>query len=101
MDIVPIHYQTEQGLPINRCKVETFEDVSRVIIDEFEKKKILDVADDGTVTCRTCDDDCGHESKIRERLRAVTDDACGGEEEGEVETEIFGDAETEPVTADD
>lgn len=102
MDIVPIHYRTEQGSPINRCEVETFEDVNRVIIDEFEKKKIIDVADDGTVSCRTCDGDCGHETKIRERLHSITDNEYeDGDAEGDTEAEFLDETETEPVTADD
>jgi len=102
MDIVPIHYRNEQGKPIDRCEVETFEDVNRVIVDEFEKKKIIDVADDGAVSCRACDGDCGHERKIRERLHSITEDEYeDGDAEGDTEAEFFGETETEPVTADD
>jgi len=101
MDIVPVHYRTEQGLPINRCEVETFEDISRVIIDEFEKRSVIDVADDGTVSCRTCDGDCRHERKIRERLHRITDGDGYGKEDAQEETEIGEGTETEPLTADD
>jgi hypothetical protein len=98
MNIVPVHYRNSQDSRISRCEVETFEDVSRVIIDEFEKRYIIDVDDDGTVSCRTCDgDDCGHETKIRERLRTIT----GKDEYGDTDEGTVMETGTAQATADD
>lgn len=76
--MIPVHYRDSQESPIGRCEVETVEDIDRAVIDAFEKRWVVDVDDDGTVSCLTCDDDrddgCKHEEKIRERLRGITDD---------------------------
>ena len=97
MDIVPVYYRNDQGTTIKRCEVEEINDVSRVIVDEFEKRNILDVEDDGTVSCRSCEGDCGHEHRVRERLRSITD----GDVDVEEETGEGTDEETVRMTADD
>lgn len=98
MNIIPVYYRNEQSLPIRRCEIETFEDVSRVIIDEFEKRWVVDVNDDGDVSCRECEGDgCGHEQKTRERLRSVVDvDEHGVGDENEAAK-----TEARAATADD
>ena len=83
---------------VSRCEVETLGDVNRVIIDEFEKRYVIDVDDDGTVSCRTCDgDDCGHETKIRERLCTIT----GKDEYGDTDEGTVMETGTAQATADD
>ena len=97
MNIVPVHYRNSQDSRISRCEVETFGDLNRVFIDEFEKRYIIDVADDGTVSCRTCDDDCGHETKIHGRLRTIT----GKDEYGDTDEGTVMETGTAQATADD
>ena len=71
--MIPVHYRDQQESPIGRCEVETIDDIDRAIIDAFEKRWVVEVADDGTVSCQTCDGGCRHEEKIRERLHSITD----------------------------
>lgn len=96
MDITPIHYRNGQDKPAKRSEIETFEDVSRAVIDEFEKKWVVGVCDDGSVSCRECDTDgCEHERKIRESLGRMT------EVNEEADAETVKNTETIPATADD
>lgn len=72
--MIPVHYMDGQDSPIGRCEIETVGDIDRAIIDAFERRWVVDVDEDGRVACQTCDDDCEHEEKIRERLRSMTED---------------------------
>ncbi len=71
--MIPVHYIDGKDSPIGRCEVETVGDIDRAIIDAFERRWVVEVDEDGGVTCQTCDDDCEHEGEIRERLHSITD----------------------------
>lgn len=98
MDITPVHYQNRQDKPADRSEIETFEDVSRAIIDEFEKRWVVGVGDDGSVSCQECDTDgCEHERMICESLGRMTE----AKEEAEAGVDAVEDTEAVPATADD
>lgn len=98
MDITPVHYRNRQNKPAERSEIETFEDVSRAIIDEFEKKWVVGVGDDGSVSCRECDTDgCEHERMIHESLGRMTE----VKEVADAEMDGVEDTEAVPATADD
>ena len=91
--MIPVHYMDGRDSPVGRCEVETVGDIDRAIIDAFEKRWVVNVDEDGGVACRTCDDDCGHEEKIRERLRSMTD----RDTEADTDTDTDETAEERPV----
>lgn len=100
--MIPVHYRDGQDSPIGRCEVETVEDIDKAIIDAFEKRWVVDVDDDGGVACQTCDGDgCGHEEKIRERVRGITDADDLGDKDAQDDVDTTPkETEIRPVAAD-